>query len=146
MKLKTTRFGEVEVQESSCFNFVGPILGYESEKQFILINHDESSKFKWIQSGKTPELAFVVTSPGQFGIDYSFELPESTQEELGIEEAEDILALNIVVIPHENPRSSTINLLAPLIFNIKNNKAAQIILSGSNFDVDCPLFEKEVVC
>jgi len=146
MKINTTRFGEVEVSESSLFEFVNPILGYESEDKFLLIEHNESSKFKWLQSAKTPNLAFAVTSAGLFGIDYSFELPEITQEELGIEAAEDILALSVVVIPHQNQRNATINLLAPLIMNIKNNKAGQIILSGSDFKVDYPLFGKEAVC
>jgi len=146
MKLSTTRFGEIEVQESSFFEFVSPILGYDNELKFILVEHNENSKFKWLQSIQTPSLAFAVTTAGLFGIEYSFELPDSTQEELAIEDAEDILALSIVVIPHENPRRSTINLLAPIIINLKTNKASQVILSGSNFEVDYPLFEKEVLC
>lgn len=146
MKLNTTRFGEIEVDENSFFEFVSPILGYEDENKFILIEHNESSKFKWLQSAKTPSLAFVVTVAGLFGIDYSFELPDSTQEELGIEEAEDILALSIVVIPHANPRKSTINLLAPIIINLKTKKASQIVLADAKLAVDYPLFEKEVAC
>lgn len=146
MKLNTTRFGEIEVQESALFDFVSPILGYDNDRKFILIENGDDSKFKWLQSAKTPSLAFAVTVAGVFGIDYSFELPESTQEELEIEDADDILALSVVVIPHANPRCSTINLLAPIIVNLKNKKASQIILSGSNFEVDYPLFDKEVVC
>jgi len=146
MKVKTSRFGEVEVIDSSCFEMVTPILGYEKEKQFTLIEHKEKSKFKWLQSISTPELAFVVTMPDDFGIEYSFELPDSAQESLDITEADDVLALCIVVIPHENPRASTINLLAPLVFNIKNHKGAQVILTGSNLKVDYPLFEKEAIC
>lgn len=146
MMIKTSRFGEVEVDENSCFNMVNPLLGYEDEKKFVLIEHKDQSSFRWLQSITNPELAFVVTVAGFFGIDYSFELPESTQDDLGIESADDILALNIVVIPHANPRASTINLLAPLIFNVNNKKGAQVILTGSNFKVDYPLFEKEAVC
>jgi len=146
MKIQTSRFGEVEIDESTCFHMVSPILGYESEKTYILIEHSDKSKFKWLQSIKTPELAFAVTSADAFDIDYSFELPESTQETLDINDAEDVLAFNIVVIPHENPRASTINLLAPLVFNINNRKGAQIILTGTDFKVDYPLFEKEAAC
>ena len=146
MKIQTSRFGEIEVNQSSCFEIVKPILGYENEKNFVIIQHNENSKFRWLQSLKTPELAFVLTVAGFFGIDYSFELPEDTQESLDITDADDILALNMVCIPHENPRESTINLLAPLIFNIKNNKGSQVILSNSGFKVDFPLIGKEVVC
>lgn len=146
MKIQTTRFGEVEVNENSCFEMISPVLGYEDEQKFALIEHKENANFKWFQSIKTPELAFVVTFAGFFGIDYSFELPEDTQENLEITEADDILTLNIVVIPHDNPRTSTINLLAPLIFNIKTRKGAQVILPNSNYKVDYPLFEKEAIC
>lgn len=146
MKIQTSRFGEIEVEESLFFEMVNPILGYDDEKSFVLIEHKENSSFKWLQSVKTPDLAFVVTMAGFFGIEYSFELPESSQEELKIETAEDVLVLNICVIPHENPRASTINLLAPLIFNINTRNGAQVILSGTPFKVDFPLFEKEAVC
>lgn len=146
MKINTTRFGEIEVLENFIFDFVVPIIGYEKESKFALIEHKENSAFRWLQSVTSPEVAFAVTVPGFFGIDYSFELPEITQEELEIKEAEDILSLNIVIIPHENPRKSTVNLLAPIIINIKNNKAGQIILNNNDFPVDYPLFEKEAVC
>ena len=143
MKLNTTRFGEVDVAEDSIFEILEPILGYDKEDKFVLIEHKKESNFKWLQSIKTPDLAFAVTSAGLFGIDYSFELPEAIQEKLGIETAEEILALNIVVIPHDNPRNSTINLLAPIVFNTTNKKAGQIILTGSNYRVDAPLIQEK---
>ena len=149
MKIKTTRFGDVDVSDKLIFEFESPILGYNDESEFVLIEHKENSNFKWLQSTNSPELAFVVTMAGYFGIDYVYELPEATQEELEIETAEDILTLNIVLIPHENPRASTINLLAPLIFNLKTRKGSQVILTGTNFKVNHPLFENignEVTC
>ena len=146
MKIQTTRFGEVDAEEKDFFEMVNPILGYENEKDFLLIEHKANSNFKWFQSVKTPALAFVVTMAGFFGIDYTFELPDSSQENLNITSAEEVLALNIVVIPHENPRASTINLLAPLIFNLNTRKGEQVILNGSSYRIDFPLFEKEAVC
>jgi flagellar assembly factor FliW len=152
MKVKTTRFGEVEVSQNVLFELVGPILGYEGEKEFVLIEHKANSSFKWLQSLKTPDLAFAITIPGLFGIDYTFELPDSVQEDLDIESIDELLALNIVLIPHENPRASTVNLLAPLIFNTRTKKGAQVILVGTNFKVQHPLIndakqeEKEAVC
>lgn len=146
MIFNTTRFGEIEVPDESIFTFEEPILGYEKEKKFVLIEHKQNSNFKWLQSVNTPDLAFVLTIAGFFGIDYSFELPETTQDKLGIETADDLLAFNMVVIPHENPRNSTINLLAPIIMNVNNKKAGQVILSGTDFAVDHPLIKKEGTC
>lgn len=146
MKIQTSRFGEVEVQEEDCFEIVIPILGYNDEKKFVLLEHKAQSNFRWLQSVNTPDLAFAVTMAGFFGIDYSFELPDEPQECLEIETADDILTLNIVVIPHENPRAATINLAAPLIFNINTRKGGQIILNDPKFKIDYPLITKEAVC
>lgn len=146
MKITTTRFGEIEINDDMCFNMVNPILGYENEFCYVLIEHKENSNFRWLQSVQSPELAFPVTIAGSFGIDYAFELPDQVQEELEIYDIDDLLVLNMVVIPHENPRASTINLLAPLIFNVKTKKGSQIILTGTGYVVDYPLIEKEAVC
>lgn len=146
MKLLTTRFGEIEISESSIFELTVPILGYENEKEFTILEHKENSKFRWLQSINNPELAFVVTVPGLFGLDYTFELPEDTQEELEIKDADDILALNIVCIPKDNPKASTINLLAPLIFNLNNHNGSQVILTKTDFKVNEPLLKEEAIC
>lgn len=149
MKVKTTRFGDIEVDKSALFEFKSPILGYDDELEFILIEHKDNSNFKWLQSTQSPELAFVVTMADFWGIEYVYELPETTQEELEIESADDVMTLNIVLIPKENPRASTINLLAPLIFNINTKKGSQTVLTGSNFKVNHPLFNNsgnEVAC
>lgn len=142
MKIKTSRFGEIESDGNLIFDFSSlPILGYNDEKQFIMIESKEASLFKWIQSTKTPELAFPVTAPSFFGIDYVFELPDDAETVLDVKSAEDLIVLNIAKIPSSNPRATTVNLLAPIIFNVNNHKAGQVILSGTGFDVTYPLFK-----
>ena len=131
MKVKTTRFGEIEVDENLIFNFELPILGYD-DKKYVMIDVTENPIFKWVQAVDTPEASFPVTTPAVFGHDYSFELPTS---------AEDVLVLNIACIPDKAPKDATINLLAPLIFNIKNHKAGQVILSDSGFSTTTKLFK-----
>ncbi len=146
MKIMTTRFGEVDVKDTSCFEFEKPILGYENEKSFVLIEHKDKSCFTWLQSVTNPDLAFVLTMAGLFDIDYTIEIPSEVQEMLEIEDADDILVFNIVVIPQGNPRLSSINLLAPIILNINNQKGAQLVLSGTKYVVDHPLFKDKEKC
>ncbi len=140
MKIKTTKFGEIEVLDKNVFKFVCPILGFEDEKEFVLIERAEGPKMKWLQSVKTPGLTFVVTFADNWNIDYSFELPDEAEKKLQITSADDIIALNVVVIPQGKPENSTVNLLAPLILNIKNQTAGQFVLANSNFAVEFPLF------
>jgi len=143
MIIKTSRFGDVEINEDLVFDFIIPIIGYEDEKKFVLFEHSQSSAFRWLQSINTPELAFAVTSPTFFAIDYTFDLPDFAEEKLKIESAEDLLVLNVAAIPHGDPRKTTINLLAPIIMNMKNKYAGQVILSDTNLSVSHPLFNDD---
>lgn len=142
-KINTTRFGEVEVDNSLLFNFVSPIIGYNDKKQYTLIDYRPDSPFKWLQSMEDMDLAFPVTLCSYFNIDYQFELSDEDAQTLGVKEANEILALNIVTIPQINPQGATINLLAPIIINTTNNNAMQVILKDSKFPVRHPLFEKK---
>ena len=119
MKIQTTRFGEIEGDEKLIFKFKMPILGQNEESEFVLIESKEASLFKWIQSTNTPDLAFLATSPGFFGMDYVFELPDEAESILDVKTAEDLVVLNIAKVPNNNPRGTTVNLLAPIVFNIK---------------------------
>ena len=142
MKLNTTRFGEIDIDENLIFNFDLPILGYEDRK-FILIDATENPIFKWLQSTETPEVAFPVTTPACFGHEYAFELPTHAEEVLEIKTGEEVACFNIACIPDEDPKQSTINLLAPLIFNTSNHKAGQVILSESGFSARAKLFKNQ---
>lgn len=140
MKFKTTRFGEIEVDEKFVFNFDLPILGYNDTK-YVLIDATENPIFKWLQSLESAEVAFPVTTPALFGHEYIFELPTHAQESLDIQTAEDVTTFNIAHIPDTDPKAATINLLAPLIFNINNHKAGQVILSDTDFSTREKLFK-----
>ncbi len=140
MKFKTTRFGEIDIDEELIFNFELPILGYE-DKRYVMIDVTENPIFKWLQAVDTPEVSFPITNPVIFGHDYVFELPTQAQDVLDIKTAEEVLAFNIACIPDKAPKDSTINLLAPLIFNTKNHKAGQVILTDSGFSTREKLFK-----
>ena len=142
MKVATTRFGEIEIEDSRVFKFVLPIIGFKELKEFVIVGTNEESFFKWLQSVEDPELAFPIISIFSMNVDYSVDLPDSVVEALKINNVEDILVMNIASIPQENPQGTTINLLAPVIFNVKEQLAGQVILSGSGYDISFPLFKK----
>ncbi len=143
MRINTTKFGEIEVSDDTIFTFVDPIIGYEHLRQYVLVEHNVNSLFKWLQSVEDPDLAFPVTSPAFFDIEYQFEIPTETAQKLDLTSVDTLLSLNIVTIPAANPRKSTINLLAPIIINAANKHGMQFILSNSNYPVRCPLFKDE---
>ncbi len=142
MKLNTARFGEIEIEENRIFNFVMPIIGFDMLHKFIILDPNKDTLFKWLQSIEDPALAFPIISVSALNLDYTIDLPDNIVEALDIKNVESLLVMNITSIPQDNPKGITINLLAPLIFNLDNQNAAQIVLSGSGYDISYPMFKE----
>ena len=143
IELDTVKFGKIEIDKKSVFNFVLPIIGFNGLKKYAVIDYKPDSPFKWLQSLEDMELAFPVTLCSFFGIDYQFDIPDEEAEKLGIKTADDVLVFNIANIPASNPQGATINMLAPIVVNLANKKAMQIVLKNTNFEVRHKLFEQE---
>lgn len=143
MIIQTVKFGEIEVDESRIFDFVLPIIGFNDLTKYIILDTNKDTLFKWLQSVEDPSLAFPIISVAALDYDYSIDLSDSVINSLDIKNAESLLVMNITSIPQDNPRGTTINLLAPLIFNLDNQKAGQIVLSGSGYDISYPMFKKD---
>lgn len=143
MIINTARFGEIEIEESRIFDFVLPVIGFNDVTKFIILEPNQSNLFRWLQSVEDPSLAFPIISVASLDYDYSVDLSDSVINSLGITNPESLLVMNITSIPQDNPRGTTINLLAPLIFNLDNQKAGQVVLSGSGYDISYPMFKKD---
>ena len=89
------------------------------------------------------DLAFPVTLCSFFGIDYQFDIPDEEAQKLEITSGDDVFVCNIANIPQNNPYGATINMLAPIVVNIVNKKAMQLILKNTEFEVRHKLFDEE---
>jgi flagellar assembly factor FliW len=143
MKIQTVKFGEVEIEESRIFDFVLPIIGFNNLTKYTILEPDKDTLFKWLQSIEEPALAFPIISVAALDYDYTVDLADNVVNDLEITNPESLLVMNITSIPQDNPRGTTINLLAPLIFNLENRKAGQVVLSGSGYDISYPMFKKD---
>ena len=143
MKIQTVKFGEVEIEESRIFDFVLPIIGFNNLTKYTTLEPDKDTLFKWLQSIEEPALAFPIISVAALDYDYTVDLADNVVNDLEITNPESLLVMNITSIPQDNPRGTTINLLAPLIFNLENRKAGQVVLSGSGYDISYPMFKKD---
>ena len=141
MKFNTVRFGEIDIDENRIFEFVLPIIGFDTLKKFVILEPGKETLFKWLQSVDDPTLAFPIISVSTLNIDYSIDLPDNVVDMLEVTSVDSLLVMNITSIPQDNPKATTINLLAPLIFNIDTQKAGQIVLSGSGYDISYPMFK-----
>ena len=127
MKITTAYMGEVKVNPSQIIKFDHGLPGFEDEKEFIQLPLSEGSAYQVLQSVKTAGLAFIITSPYAVIKDYSFELDESVTQALDIKSDNEV-AVFIIVSLKDTLENSTVNMKAPIVLNIVNQKAKQIIL------------------
>lgn len=136
MKVKTLLFGDIEIDDEYKITFVSPILGFEDEREFVLIKEKEDSPFLWLQSLKTPELAFLLADPFVFFPEYSVKLSDSYSDKK--------VAVYVIVTLNEDFKLSTANLVAPIIIDAETKNAFQIILEDSPYTTRHYLFENSM--
>lgn len=132
IKVKTTRFGDIEIDERDMITLPAGIIGFPELKQYVLLDHDQESPFKWLQSLEDGSIAFVMINPLLFKPDYLVEVNEGEVADLDIVTEEDAVVSVIITMPSD-PQKMTANLKAPVIFNLKNRKGRQVILNNSEY-------------
>ena len=100
-----------------------------------------ANKFKILEA-KNGEVSFVTISPFEVYSDYGFDLTDEIIKELEIKSSEEVLVLSIITLG-KDLKSSTMNLQAPLIINVKNNLAKQFIMQNSEYKTKHPLIRRD---
>ena len=133
MQIETTRFGTIEIEESQLFHFPMGLLGFSGLKRYVVLDHSEDSPLKWLQSVDDGALAFIITDPLFFVPGYRVTARRSELEIINADEEQ--LVLSVIMTVPENPQDMSANLMAPLIFNMKNRLAMQYVLTKQKFPV-----------
>ncbi len=132
IKVHTTRFGDIEVNQADVIELPHGLIGFPELKKFILLDHDKDSPFKWLQSLDDGSIAFVIINPLLFKSDYFVEVTEAEVSDLELKDEKDAVISVIITIPSD-PNNMTANLKAPLIFNLQNRLGKQVILTNSEY-------------
>ncbi len=132
MRIETSRFGVIEAAPEELIEFSRGIVGFPHDKQYVLIPHATSSIVAWLQSAKTPSLAFPVVSAHGLVEEYpDVDLaPLARRADLG-ERFDDLAILAVLSAPRNQP--ATVNLMAPIVVNAHTRQGAQIFLEGSRY-------------
>ena len=137
MKTIQTRFGDVEYDENNLLNFPAGMIGFPNLHHFIVMPNKKEGPLFWIQSVDDPDIAFILTDPTNFFLDYAV-IPESSERNiLHIEADDDCFVLSVVTVPPD--QKITVNLSAPILYAPKTNRAIQIILENTNYKPKTPL-------
>ena len=145
MKIKTTRFGTINIEEEKIITMPFGMLGFLDKKRFVMLQHKENSPFFWYQAVDDPTLAFVITSPFLFKPDYKIDMDDVLKEMAWSADEEEVnLELWVVVnIPKGSPEKMTANLIGPILINNKARQAVQIVLSDSPYTHKFPLVRED---
>ncbi|RKX21064.1 MAG: flagellar assembly protein FliW [Candidatus Zixiibacteriota bacterium] len=134
--VKTSRFGEVQYEESDVITFVRAILGFDDLCKYFIISRPESEPFKWLQSIDDPSVCFVIIDPMLVVDDYTVDIsPYDIKQLQGSGNKDDYMVYTIVTVPKGKPEQMSINLQGPIIINIKKLKAIQVVVNDTKYDV-----------
>ncbi|RLB16922.1 MAG: hypothetical protein DRG35_02410 [Deltaproteobacteria bacterium] len=144
MKIKTTRFGTITIEEEKIITMPFGMLGFPDVKRYVILQHKENSPFFWYQSVDDPALAFVIMSPFLFKPDYDVDVENVLKEmSWNEEEKQDNLELYVVVnIPKGAPDKMTANFIGPILINNKIHQAVQMVISDSPYTHKFPLLRE----
>ncbi len=140
MQVKSTRFGEFEIEASRALNFAQSLLGFPESTTYVVIEV-EDTPYIWLQSADEPDVAFLATSPFLFFPDYDLELGEEEQKSLDVDDVSQVEVLTLLTVHRsgETPENITANLLGPIIVNTESRQALQLVLDNPSYSTRVPL-------
>ncbi|MFN8224940.1 MAG: flagellar assembly protein FliW [Gaiellales bacterium] len=140
MLLESTRFGEIEVDDTDVLTLPDGLIGLPGTT-YTLLTIGEDSPFRWLHSVDDPELALPVSSPWSFFSDYEVRVPDDDVASLGLEDA-GAAEILCVVRAAEELENFTINLAAPIVIHRGRGVARQVINEVIGYDVRQPLLSE----
>ena len=138
MKVKSLRFGTVDLPDDRVVRFVRPMVGFDGLDAYALIEDPETQPVLWLQALGEPDVLFPVVDLARITDNYAVDLDEDAAEALGLERAEDSRLLGILTLS-PNPADISVNLRAPVVWNTRAGTALQLVLQDSEMPVRYPV-------
>ena len=143
MKINTRIFGEIEIADEKIITFDNGIIGFPDMKRFTLLHDEEKGTgvgIRFLQSIDEPAFAMPVMDPLIVKPDYDPEVEDELLLSAGNLNEENILVLVTASIPSDLTKMS-VNLQGPIVINVDEHKACQMIVDGSLYPVKFAVYE-----
>jgi len=144
--LETSNFGAIAYEPESVIEFPRGLPGFEGRRRFLAVQTPNSVPLVFLQSLEEPSLCFptmpVLVLDSQYRLQVAEEdldtvgLPRDRQPRIG----EDVLCVAVLSF---RETGATANLLAPVVVNLKNQKAVQAIAPESDYSHQHALFPRQ---
>ena len=127
----SSRFGELDVPGDRVLHFPQGLIGFPRARRFVILDHRPGSPFKWMLCLEEPDVAFAVVEPATLVPEYEPPL-ELAARTLGVAPA-DVALFVIVTIPPD-PTAMTVNLMAPVVVDLRTRRSRQLVLEDPRCD------------
>ena len=124
MKITTTRFGAVTIEDADVLTFVDGLIGMEDCRRWVLLADAQNTALGWLQSLDRPDVALGVVSPRRFVPEYQVRVARREIQPLGLQNPSEAQILAIV---SHSDSGLALNLKAPLVIHVAERLGRQIV-------------------
>lgn len=139
--VKTGRFGQLTVGDEERIVLPQGILGFPECTTYCLVDPGDDTLILWLQSIENPEIAFPLLEPKIFRPDYAARLSAAELRELKLQNINQSAVFSVLTIP-EDVSQMTANLKAPLVINLKEQIAKQVVLQENEYSIKHLMFRE----
>lgn len=136
MLITSEHLGEVDVDDENVIDIPDGLLGFPGAHRYAIIAAEDTGVYAWLQSTDHPDLSFLVMVPAPFFPDYEPDIPEADCNALDLVDPQDAQLLCLVTIQES---SVTANLLGPVVLNVANRRARQVVLDAGDLTTAEPV-------
>jgi flagellar assembly factor FliW len=127
------RFGSCTYNEADIFVFPWGLPGFDELRSFVVIQLPAQDHIFWLQSLEDLNIALPLGDPFTFFPDYDPKIPNFARLSLDLQNPEDFTILAVMV--GTDGGGTFMNLMAPIIVNLKNHMARQVPLESGGYTV-----------
>ena len=125
IRIDGTRFGSIDVDEATIFEFPAGLVGFPHETRFALL-HGGGEPVAHLQSLRSPHVALVVVDRLAFGPEYPNPNAAELAASVGLGQDDPVVFVPIAV--RAGAPQLYANLLAPIVIDATARRAAQVVL------------------
>ena len=144
-RIHTRCFGQVEYSSGAVFEFPDGMPGFETQHAFVFLERPAAHPFIFMQSVSSAKLCFILLPVLAADPKYKLRLADEDLIALGLPAGKqprigkDVLCAVLVCAAGEERPDPTINLLAPIVVNLKRRIGIQAIQTQSGYPCRQPL-------
>jgi flagellar assembly factor FliW len=131
------------MEPNRSFIFESGFPGFPGLRKFCLELDKALEPLEWLVCVENPDVRFIVVNPMLFKPDYAPRLTKEHMNSMNIRKKEDLRILVIVTL-NADYEKSTANLASPIMFNVNEYKAVQLMLDDGLYSNNEPIFAEGI--